>query len=263
MAIKLIASDLDGTLFGADHVPEQRTVDAINAHAAAGTIIAAVTGRSWFGGIERATRTGAHLDWFIGSNGGHRVNVASGELVERLVFDGESLDVWLAAIEAEFGAVGFGFEHDDGMSWTPRFYELHPHMLDGGARFDTSAEKSKNSVGKFFISNPNCRPEDMLDSVRAILPDNIEVTTSGVGSVEVMPECADKGSALDRLCTEIGVSQGDVIAFGDNLNDLTMIEWAGRGVAMGNAVAEVHAIADEATATNVDFGVAQVLETLL
>lgn len=263
MDITLIASDLDGTLFGADHLPARRTVEAINAHAAAGTIIAAVTGRSWFEGIERATRTGAHLDWFIGSNGGHRVNVASGELVERLVFDVESLDAWLDAIESEFGSVGFGFEHDDGLSWTPRFYELHPHMLDGRDRFDTSTRKSTSAIGKIFISNPNSRPEDMLDAVREILPDGVEVTTSGVGSVEVMPMGADKGSALRRLCREIGVRSDEVIAFGDNLNDLTMIEWAGRGVAMGNAVAEVHAIADEATVTNVDFGVATVLEALL
>ena len=50
---------------------------------------------------------------------------------------------------------------------------------------------------------------------------------------------------------------------GDNLNDLTMIEWAGRGVAMGNAEDAVKDIADEVTSTNVDFGVARILEELV
>ena len=55
----------------------------------------------------------------------------------------------------------------------------------------------------------------------------------------------------------------EVVAFGDNLNDLTMLEWAGRGVAMGNALDEVKAIADETTSTNIDFGVARILEELV
>ena len=54
-----------------------------------------------------------------------------------------------------------------------------------------------------------------------------------------------------------------MVAFGDNLNDLTMIEWAGRGIAMANAAEPVQAIADEVTSTNVEFGVARVLEELV
>ena len=82
MTIRLVASDLDGTLFDTDHRPAQRTVDAVNALVDAGIVVAAVTGRSWFGGVERATSTGARLDWFIGSNGGHRLNLGSDELDE-------------------------------------------------------------------------------------------------------------------------------------------------------------------------------------
>ena len=55
----------------------------------------------------------------------------------------------------------------------------------------------------------------------------------------------------------------EVVAFGDNHNDLTMLEWAGRGVAMANALDRVKETADEVTSTNVEFGVARVLEELV
>ena len=64
------------------------------------------------------------------------------------------------------------------------------------------------------------------------------------------------------LAGEHGVDAADVVAFGDMPNDLPMLAWAGHGVAVANAHPEVHAVADEVTATNDDDGVAQVLERL-
>ena len=86
MRIRLVATDLDGTFFGPDHRPEQRTVSALNAVHAAGVICVAVTGRSHMDGARLATSTGAEFDWFIGSNGGHRLNLRTDEMEERLLF---------------------------------------------------------------------------------------------------------------------------------------------------------------------------------
>ena len=61
------------------------------------------------------------------------------------------------------------------------------------------------------------------------------------------PNGADKGAALARLCSRLDIVAEEVIAFGDNYNDLTMLEWAGRGVAMGNALDRVKETADEVT----------------
>ncbi|MEQ8839968.1 MAG: HAD hydrolase family protein [Acidimicrobiales bacterium] len=69
MDFRLIATDLDGTMFGPTHEPEPPTVDALNAAVDAGIIVVAATRRSWFGGAALATGTGARLEAFIGSNG--------------------------------------------------------------------------------------------------------------------------------------------------------------------------------------------------
>ena len=68
---------------------------------------------------------------------------------------------------------------------------------------------------------------------------------------------------MARLCDKLDIAASQVIAFGDNNNDLPMLEWAGRSYAMANATPDARAVADEVTSSNVEFGVAVVLEALL
>ena len=86
------------------------------------------------------------------------------------------------------------------------------------------------------------------------------VTYSGDTLLEVSGAGVSKASALAALCAQSLVSAADVLAFGDMPNDLPMLEWAGRAVAVANAHPDVLGIADEVTASNDDDGVAQVLE---
>jgi len=72
----------------------------------------------------------------------------------------------------------------------------------------------------------------------------------------------NKAAALAELCEELGIEASEVVAFGDHLNDLPMLTWAGRGVAVANAHPEVIELADEVTARNDEDGVALVLERL-
>jgi hydroxymethylpyrimidine pyrophosphatase-like HAD family hydrolase len=72
-----------------------------------------------------------------------------------------------------------------------------------------------------------------------------------------------KASALERLCRRLGIDAAEVVAVGDMPNDLAMLAWAGTAVAVANATQEVLDAADEVTATNVEDGVAQLLERIL
>lgn len=260
-AIRLVASDLDGTLFGPDHVPEPRTVDAVNAVIDAGMIFVAVTGRSHFGGAARVTDSGARAHWFIGSNGGHRLNLSTKVLEERLLFSSQLLDQILTELPEALTELGFGFEHETGFTYDQAFTSAFPHGFDGGTRRDTTI-RSIHDVGKIFVSHPDLTSDELINHTAAVLPDGPHVTTSGVRFVEITPAGADKAAGLSRLCDQLGVTADEVVAFGDNNNDMTMLSWAGRGIAMANATSEVIEIADEVTASNTDFGVAQVLEAL-
>ncbi len=262
MTIRLVASDLDGTLLGPDHVVHDRTVEVVNALGAAGVIVAAVTGRSWFTGLDVATSTGTRLDYFVGANGGHRINVDTDEMEERLVFDAEEAATAVAALQDRFPDLGLVTEHQTGQWHNPQMLEQLPTSVEGTPRRN-SATFRPDDIGKIMMLRPDVAAQELIDQARSLVPASMNVTTSGFRFAEITPAGADKGSALARLCTRLGIDRSEVIAFGDNHNDLTMLEWAGRGVAMGNAEDAVKAVADEVTAPNADHGVAQVLETLL
>lgn len=265
MTIKLVATDLDGTFFGADHRPLARNVEVANALGDKGIVVAAVTGRSWFGGYELATSTGARFDWFIGSNGGHRLNPSTGEIEERLLFDSAEVSDLLDTLDDTFDELGFGAEHHNGFWFSERFLNLYPRTPEGKPRmaYPTRDDLRDDDIGKLFVSHPTITTMELVDMVTPYVPASMYATTSGTSFVEITPDGADKGSALARLCAGLGIDRSEVIAFGDNYNDLTMLEWAGRGVAMGNAEPAVREVADEVTSTNTEHGVAQVLETLL
>lgn len=262
MALRLIASDLDGTLFGADHVPEPRTVAAVNALVDSGVVFAAVTGRSYFGGAERVTGPGVRADWFIGSNGGHRLNLQTNMLEERLVFSANHINEITAALNDELDGVGVSFEHTSGFSYNDAFVRKFPETFDGKPRTASAVPFTSDDIGKIFVAHSNMTNHELIAATKPLVPAGTHVTTSGISFVEFTPQGADKGSALSRLCAQLQIDATEVIAFGDNDNDLTMLAWVGRGVAMANASENVLAAGHEVTATNVEFGVAQVLEAL-
>jgi hydroxymethylpyrimidine pyrophosphatase-like HAD family hydrolase len=80
------------------------------------------------------------------------------------------------------------------------------------------------------------------------------------GLIEVVPVGISKATGVAEVAGPLGFTAVDVVAFGDMPNDVPMLSWAGRGVAMGNAHPDALAAADEVTVTNADDGVARVLE---
>ena len=103
----------------------------------------------------------------------------------------------------------------------------------------------------------------VMDSGRWILGPELAVTHMGADCVEIGPAGIDKAAGLAWLCAHLGVDRADVVAFGDEHNDHAMLRWAGHGVAMANANEQTRALADEIAPSNVDDGVAVVIERLL
>ena len=96
-----------------------------------------------------------------------------------------------------------------------------------------------------------------------MLGDELGVTHMGAEAVELGPPGLDKGAGLSWLCDYLGVDPGDIVVFGDEINDLSMFAMAGYAVAMENAAADVLAVADEIAPRNTADGVAIVIERLL
>ena len=95
------------------------------------------------------------------------------------------------------------------------------------------------------------------------LGERLSVMRSMPFFLEIMPQNINKAYSLQKLLDHVGLDKSQLIACGDGYNDLPMIEFAGLGVAMGNAVDEVKAAANYVTASNNDNGIAQVIEKFI
>lgn len=124
-------------------------------------------------------------------------------------------------------------------------------------------EDPKIEVMKFVVFDPH-GPE-AFDDLKHELEKrgDLAVTSSSPNNIEINDIHAQKGIALTDYAKDRGIAMQDVMAIGDNLNDESMIEAAGIGVAMGNAIPHIKALADYETAINTDDGVGQAIDHFL
>lgn len=125
--------------------------------------------------------------------------------------------------------------------WSSFFAEEHPRIIKAMAVSEDS-EKIIRAKNEFIKLN------------------KFQVVSSIKNSFEIMAKETSKGNALKKICDFYGIDRNEIISIGDNENDISMIKFAGLGVAMGNAEEAVKNIADYITATNEDDGVAKVIE---
>jgi Cof subfamily protein (haloacid dehalogenase superfamily) len=259
--IRLVASDLDGTLLRPDETVSERTRDAVAAARRAGITVVLVTGRPprslapiagriGVGGI--AICANGAVVWDL--DAGTMVDVSplaadlAAGLVRRLR---EAVPGALFAVELEGG---FGRE----AGWTDAALLPAPEALEADA-----LELITGPVVKLLVRHPTLPFAEVARRARAAVGEEAVVTWAGTRVVEISAKGVTKAWALERLCARLGVARHQVLALGDMENDLAMLAWAGRSVAVANAQADVLEAADEVTASNLDDGVALVLERLV
>lgn len=113
------------------------------------------------------------------------------------------------------------------------------------------------------ISNQESKLLEMENQLKSKYGDELHITRSKPHFLEVMHPEADKAKALEVVAAHYQINRQDVMAIGDSYNDLEMIQWAGVGVAMGNAFQPVKDAADFITATNEEHGVAEALRRFI
>ena len=98
---------------------------------------------------------------------------------------------------------------------------------------------------------------------RVIEQGEFYLTSSHTACIDIMAYGSTKREGVERLAKMLGVKREEIVAFGDNSNDIGMLQWAGTGVAVGNAAESVQAAADMVTARNDEGGFAKALEKIL
>jgi Cof subfamily protein (haloacid dehalogenase superfamily) len=259
--IRLVASDLDGTLLRGDLTVSERTRAAIHDARRAGLTFVAVTGRP-----PRSVRI---LNERIGLEG--IAICANGALVYDLDSGGVQDQTPLAAevalrivrgLRKVAPGVAFAWEDVQGFSCEPT-WARDPMTPTQRVGFGDPLELVRVPLLKVLARHSDLDFDQLAERARRVTGDEAIVTWSTRQVIELSAAGVTKAYALERVCARLGVDPAQVIAIGDMPNDLTMLAWAGQSVAVANADAEVLAAVDEVTASNEDDGVALILERLL
>ncbi|WP_298755281.1 HAD family hydrolase, partial [uncultured Nocardioides sp.] len=103
-------------------------------------------------------------------------------------------------------------------------------------------------VSRVIIRDPQATAEDFVDLAGRLGLHGTDYVVGWTAWMDLSPVGVSKASGLQQVCDDLGVSAADALAIGDGRNDLEMFAWAGRSVAMGQAIEEVRAAADDVTA---------------
>jgi Cof subfamily protein (haloacid dehalogenase superfamily) len=258
---RLIASDLDGTLLRSDGTISERTREAIRAAAERGLAFAFVTARPPRFIDELADAAGV-TGTAICSNGAVLYDVASRTVLHREHLAQGIAHELVEAVRAIVPQIAFAAEHVHGTGYEHHFPQF-PEDTNPRLHDDVSAFCDDELV-KLLLHHPDHDAELLTELVREAVGERAQINhTGGPRIVEIAAAGVSKATGLARLCSELGIDGSEVIAFGDMPNDLPMLRFAGRAVAVANAHPEVLAAAHEVTGANDDDGVAQRIEALL
>jgi Cof subfamily protein (haloacid dehalogenase superfamily) len=259
-AIRLVATDLDGTLLHTDGTVTDRTRRALTAVERLGVTVVFVTGRPVRWMHDLWEHVGGH-GLAVCSNGGIVYDVHA-----RAVRTARTIpaDVGLraaATLREQLPGTTFAVEKVDGFAKEPHFMERY--ALPDDVRIGPLGAIFGDDTVKLLARHESMEPEPFWAEVERLVGDLVTTTWSSVGAlVEISAAGVTKASTLRRLCEELGVTAEEVAAFGDMPNDLAMLEWAGTSYAMANAHPTVRDLADRSAPSHDDDGVAAVLEEL-
>lgn len=260
MRPQLVATDLDGTLVRTDGTVSERTRVAVRTAQDQGTVFVMVTARPprWVDAM--AELVGDHGVAIV-ANGAIVYDVTKRTAVRtRTIHPSVALEV-ARAIRAEIPDVQFAVERPDRYGQEPGYLNRWPQPDDAlVAAMEVLLEEP---AAKLLVRHPSWHSDALLRRVSAVVGDRVSASHSGGEQlVEISATGVSKATTLAEFAAAQGIPAADSIAFGDSINDLPMLAWAGTSYAVANAHQEVLAVADRVCPANDDDGVATVLEQL-
>lgn len=259
--VRLVATDLDGTLLRSDGRVGERTRKAIAAAHEAGVEVVPVTARPPHATYPLTDPAG--LDRLgVCVNGAIVVDLGRREVLSADLIDAGACARLVADLRRVLPAARLAIDAPD------RF--LHePGFLTGAEGWDEVTvevadvlEHTGEGVVKLVVRHDGRSSAELLHGLEALLAREAHATTSHEGWVELSAFGVTKAFGLVRVCERLGIGIDEVVAVGDGLNDLAMLTAAGRGCAMANAHPDVLAAVETVLPANDEDGVAVLLELI-
>jgi Cof subfamily protein (haloacid dehalogenase superfamily) len=261
---RLVASDIDGTLVRSDGSLSPRTTGVLARLHERGVPVILVTGRPvrWLRPLYDQMVEPLPA---ICANGAVIYDPVNDKILRAASLSVELLLDVTAKLREAVPDVTLAVEVEDGRSfWYEENWPLHWDTEHEAVRVLTAPEDLTSVPAvKLLARSANHDPDEFVELVSQMLGSVVEATHSSTSAlVEISAAGVTKAAGLAWVCERDGVDAAEVVAFGDMPNDLPLLTWAGRSVAMGNAHPAVKVVADEVALSNDDDGVAVYLEKL-
>ena len=257
--VRLIAFDLDGTLIGAGENRVNPVVrDAIRRAAARGVMITLATGRPF--SFSRSVAAGLGLTAPLICYQGGAVQGMDGRLLRNVTFSGQILAPalalarrrrWQAYLEG-----GGRLYLESGITYDEALFAFQPLPV----RHVTDLASMDSAPSQFSVYVPGGVIEAQVAELQASLGSAATVMRTHPQIINAIPAGVSKGGALAWLAERLGVPRAAVMAVGDSDNDVSMVSWAGVGVAMGGSRASVLQVANWVAPSLEEHGAAATLE---
>jgi hydroxymethylpyrimidine pyrophosphatase-like HAD family hydrolase len=246
---RIVALDVDGTLVDRDGLLPTAIRKAIEKVVAAGVPVVLCTGRSWHGTKPLVDEMSLPPGPSVCSNGAVIVKYPPEEIVKAVTFDPREV---ISRVE-EFAPGTLIAVEEIG-----RGYRLNDHFpggdLTGEMIIEDVEQLSSRPVTRVIVRDPTRSEKDFIALARHLGLSGVTYFVGWSAWLDIAPEGVNKATALAEVALGLGVSAADVLAFGDGRNDIEMLRWAGRGVAIGDAPAEVRDAADAVSVPFADGG---------
>ncbi|MCC6495288.1 MAG: HAD family phosphatase [Propionibacteriaceae bacterium] len=240
----MVALDIDGTIVDHAGLLPDEVRDAVGRVVAAGVPVVLTTGRSWHATRPVFEALALPPGPAVASNGAVTVRYPPFELTEVVTFDpSEVIERVLAehptaSLAAE--VVGQGY----------RVSRLFPDGdLHGDIELVSVEDLSAGDVTRIVVRDPEATDAEFIRLAERLGLQGVSYFVGWSAWLDIAPAGVNKATALAGVAADLGVAQADVLAIGDGRNDIEMIAWAGRGVAVGDASQEVASAADHVTGT--------------
>lgn len=263
MKYKLVCVDMDGTLLDSSKKIKKRNIEVIRKADKLGVKVVLTTGRGYPFAKKFRKEMGISTP-IIASNGAYIVD--GHEVMMKNVIPIETANTILDVMNRHKVKT---FIHttedivyrkkDISRFLAKKFFGDSIKEIDS---FEGGLKDNKDNLLKFVGISISSKK---IDKVKKVLRkiDNVEVVSSSKFNCEVMIKGSSKGEAVRMMAEKYNIKQEEIMCIGDNENDLSMLQYAGCAVAMGNGTKEVKDIADYITSSNNNCGVAQAIEKLI
>ena len=203
-----------------------------------------------------------HDGQVICANGAVIYDLAANTIVKQTALAAGAARELIEQLRAALPEICFAVETGLAIGREPAFVRHRPTAAAAAGEIADALELAARGAVKLIAMHPSLALEDFWTQARAIVAERASVTHTGAAFLEIAAAEVSKAWALAAHCESLAISRDDVLAFGDMPNDLPMLQWAGRAIAVANAHPSVLAAAHEHTASNDDDGVAAYLEPL-